>query len=55
MPNHVDAYINLGDIYSSRKEFASALASYNTALAIDPTNSYASRKAKQAEAKLLDK
>jgi cytochrome c-type biogenesis protein CcmH/NrfG len=55
MPNHVDAYINLGDIYAGRNESASALASYNTALAIDPTNSYASRKAKLAEEKLLEK
>jgi tetratricopeptide (TPR) repeat protein len=54
-PDHVDAYINLGDIYLHRQEFASALASYNAALSIDPSNTYALRKAKQAESQLLDK
>ena len=54
MPNYVDPYINLGDIYAQRHEYASALASYNTALSIDPTNSYAQRKAKAAEAVLLE-
>ena len=55
MPNYADPYINLGDIYASRKEYASSLASYNAALAIDPSNSYALRKAKAVEAKLLEK
>ena len=53
-PDNVDAYVNLGDIYFHQNEFASALASYNAALAISPTNTYASRKAKMAEDKLLE-
>jgi tetratricopeptide (TPR) repeat protein len=53
-PDNVDAYVNLGDIYFHQNEFASALASYNAALAISPTNTYAARKAKMAEDKLLE-
>ena len=55
MPNFVDPYVNLGDIYANRREYASALASYNAALALYPTNSYASRKAKMVDTKLLEK
>jgi len=53
-PDHMDSFINIGDIYFSRQEYASALAAYNSALGVDSTNTYAKRKAAQAEQKLLE-
>lgn len=53
MPNSPEPYLNIGDIYESQGEFASAMAAYDTALAIDPTNTYARRKSEKVKQSLL--